>query len=29
METEQGGNRYWLRSGVLGTRVLLGVELAR
>lgn len=29
METEQGGNRYWLRSAVLGTRVLLGVELAR
>lgn len=27
LETEEGGNRYWLRSGVLGARVLLGVEL--
>ncbi|MDP3984463.1 MAG: hypothetical protein Q8Q52_05575 [Acidimicrobiia bacterium] len=28
-ETEQDGVRYWLRSGVLGNRVLLGVETAR
>jgi hypothetical protein len=25
-ETVQGGARYWLRSGVLGGRVLLGVQ---
>jgi hypothetical protein len=29
METEEGGHRYWLRSGVLNARVLFGVELAR
>jgi hypothetical protein len=28
METEEGGHRYWLRSGVLNSRVLFGVELA-
>ena len=29
METTEGGHRYWLRSGVLGARVLFGVELAQ
>jgi len=29
METEEGGHRYWLWSGVLGARVLFGVELVR
>jgi hypothetical protein len=29
METEEGGHRYWLRSGVLNARVLFGVELAQ